>query len=108
MRRCCASGVAWSPDGRQLAVAGIDGPLLYIADPATRQLRPTASGLPCLNPDWSPDRSSVICHRPYTEQDRQSRGSDLTLVDPATGRRAPLTRTASASDARWRPAGRES
>lgn len=105
--RCCASGLAWAPDASRLAVAGIDGPLLYIADPAAKQLRPTAAGLPCLNPDWSPDGRLVICHRPYTEDDPQRSGSDLVLVDPATGKRAPLTHTAGASDARWRPAGRE-
>lgn len=105
--RCCASGLAWAPDGRRLAVAGIDGPLLYIAEPATKKLRATAAGVPCLNPDWSPDGSSVICQRPYGEDDPRRSGSDLTLVDPATGERAALTSTGGASDARWRPAGRE-
>ncbi len=107
VRRCCASGLARAPDTRRLAVAGIDGPLLYIADPASKRLRPTAAGLPCLSPDWSPDGGSIVCHRPYGEDDPQGSGSDLVLVDPATGKRAPLTRTAGASDARWRPAGGE-
>ncbi len=107
VRRCCASGVDWAPDAGRLAVAGIDGPLLYLARPATKQLRPTAAGLPCLNPDWSPGGSSIVCHRPYTEDDPQRFGSDLVLVDPATGKRATLTSTGSASDARWRPSSRE-
>jgi Tol biopolymer transport system component len=107
VRRCCASGVSWAPDGRRLAVSGIDGPLLYIADAATGRLRPTAANLPCLGPDWSPDGSSVICHRPYDETDRAGSGSDLVLVDPVTGRRATLTDTASASAARWRPPGHD-
>ena len=101
--RCCASGLSWAPDGRRLAVSGIDGPLMYIADVATRRLRQTAAKLPCLGPDWSPDGRSVICARPYGEADRAGGGSDLVLVDPATGKRARLTNTASASEARWRP-----
>ncbi len=105
--RCCASGLSWAPDARRLAVAGIDGPLLYVARPPSKQLVPTAAGLPCLNPDWSPDGASIICHRPYTEDDPQGSGSDLVLVDPETGKPAPLTRTGSASDARWRPSGPE-
>jgi len=103
VQRCCASGVAWAPDERGLAVSGIDGPLMYVAGLKTRTLRPTAGGLPCLSPDWS--RDGVLCHRPY---DGPRRGeSDLMLVDPATGAVKRLTDTGTASDARWQPGGRD-
>ena len=103
--RCCASGLSWAPDGQQMAISGIDGPLLSIADAKAKRLRLTTAALPCLDPDWSPDGSSVICHRPYGEGDKQGGGSDLVLVDPVTGKRAPVTDTGAAAAARWRPLG---
>ena len=105
VQRCCASGVAWAPDERRLAVSGLDGPRMFMAEPGSERLRPTASGLPCLSPDWSRDGESVICHRPY--EGARAGESDLVLVDPATGAVKRLTDTGTASDARWRPAGRE-
>ena len=107
VQRCCASGIAWAPDERRLAVSGLDGPRMFFAEPRSRSsgLRPAASGLACLNPDWSRDGGSVICHRPYEEA--RAGESDLVLVDPATDAVKRLTDTGTASDARWRPAGRE-
>jgi len=102
VRRCCVSGFSWSPDGRRLALSGIDGPFMYIAHAKLKWLRPAAARLPCLAPDWSPD-GSVICYRPYSEADKAGGGSDLVLVVPAAGKRVTLTSTASASYPRWRP-----
>ena len=105
VQRCCASAIAWAPDERRLAVSGLDGPRMFFAEPSSKGLRPAASGLPCLNPDWSRDGGSVICHQPYEEA--RAGESDLVLVDPATDAVKRLTDTGTASDARWRPTGRE-
>ncbi len=105
VQRCCASAIAWAPDERRLAVSGLDGPRMFFAEPGSKGLRPVASGLLCLNPDWSRDGGSVICHRPYEEA--RAGESDLVLVDPATDAIRRLTSTGAASDARWQPAGRE-
>ena len=90
VRRCCASGLAWAPDASRLAVAGIDGPLLYIARPPALELRPTAGGVPCLSPDGSPDGASIVCHHPYTEDDPRAAAptSCSWIPPPASARRS--------------------
>ena len=54
--RCCASGLSWAPDGQQMAISGIDGPLLSIADAKAKRLRLTSAALPCLAPGLVPRR----------------------------------------------------
>ena len=65
-------GMAWSPDGRQLALAGAGTAALF--DPLTRTTRFLAGCLPC-SVSWLPDGTRLAV----------GRSEEIALIDPATG-----------------------
>ena len=95
-----ANGVVWSPDGR--LIAAVLGSAARVVDPETGRIRLEASE--CNDPDFSLDGATLICTVGYGEGEEGRGGSDLFLVDPATGQRVRLTDTTAASDGGWRPA----
>ncbi len=98
LRALASGGVLWTAAGR---LVGLDGTVF------DARLRPAARRppwLPCDSPDVTPDGSLVVCTVDYGADARDtSRGSDLVLLDPASGVRTPLTADATSSDGRWRP-----
>ena len=92
---------AWSPDGRQLAVAtGEDGLAdhLYLVDAATAVGRELGDGLRPVQFAWSPDGRSIAVLLEDTF-DPATNDSELVGMDASTGHRTPLGR--SETDVVW-------
>ncbi|HEX8298143.1 MAG TPA: BamA/TamA family outer membrane protein [Rubricoccaceae bacterium] len=103
--RLASAGLAWSPDGRTLAVAVTSGPsdaiaFVDVATGSVRLVRPV--GLDAvLALAWSPDGEHLAAEATVGAQ------SDLFLVHPETGAAANLTDDLYADHApAWAPDGR--
>ncbi|MCW5982881.1 MAG: PD40 domain-containing protein [Bryobacteraceae bacterium] len=83
--------VAWSPDGRQIALSGTQGGIsdLWIVDVETEALRQLTTGkFAELQPDWSPDGSRIafVTDRFTSNLDELSFGDyRLAMIDVASG-----------------------
>ena len=102
--RLTPGALAWSPDGRRIAVAATAGRgdavvIVDVATRITRELRiPGADAV--LTVAWSPDGRSLAA-----EATRAGR-SDLFVIDVRTGRAEPLTADAASDHApAWSPDG---
>ena len=103
--RLQSAGIAWSPDGRQLAVAVTSGPgdavvFVDVRSGQTRLVRP--DGLDAVIAlAWSPDGTALAVEATAGAQ------SDLFLLNPATGATRNLTRDVYSDHApAWAPDGR--
>ena len=94
--------LAWSPDARKVAIEEPGG-LVTIKDVRTRRSMHDR-GVPCTDPDWSPDGRRIACSVGYGEERPERRtGADIILFDPMTLKQTPLTDSGKAQGARWRP-----
>jgi TolB protein len=94
-----ASDPEWSPDGVSIAyVRGTRSPAVFVANAdGSRERRMTEGSAPA----WSPDGSRLVVSR------RVPGGSDLWIVDVASGAERRLTRTDRPErDPAWSPDGR--
>lgn len=94
------SGVAWSPDSRELAYADEDRGSIVVESSGGRRIRELAVGKNPEAPQWSPDGRWIS----YLVFAGALKGSSLYVVPASGGVGRRVVRTAVSSSA-WRPCG---